>query len=895
MIKHLFLIVFFCSFYSFGFQKNINQKQLDSLDILYNKGEYHKVLQGINTFNLQSNIAINDSLFFAKAFYLKANSLYGLANYKESINSYNDVIKYSPTSAEGKNLKGMALFDRAFSEYNIEDYLISYNSVKSAEAILSKLKKPNYDYLISIYADLSDSATNYGFFEEAEYYIKKGLAVYKKHKNEVQIDDNQASKDVLLLYKSIVLYSSQGVEKKLINSLHQLKKIRNKKKFNATENLMYAVSLNLVGDFYLNHRDQLDVKTTLSKAEQYLNEALFHLDKKAYPDNEIQFKFNLAKKFRYSKDFKKALLQNQEIIGLAAKDDSRIPFFLAQRGIIFLEKNELDKAIKVFDEMISFIHTEKEILKADYSNFKPSLEINHTGLFVEIADMILDAFPNDNKAQNIASKMYIMGLQQFKNVYFKEELSKKLKNYYNLIFRGVLKTKLHKNHNLETAKIISEIENIENKLDWKNFLQNRTLSKLFLPDSLFIREQQIREEIVAARIKNDTLLIIELNKEIKNYRNYLEKLHPKISSSFFSEFSIADFQSKLKANDVVLRYKFFKEDLFVFKITKSEIVFSQIDFKNDEKQTTHKYINTLKMGKEDDEMAHFLFQKLIPYQLEKESNIFIVPDLDLHHLPFETLLDDEKNYLVKNYTFSYASNLVFIKQQNKDASNTNLKAFIPNYETNLEGAVEETKKITKFFKSTLYTNQLATKKSFIKNAKNASILHLAMHAKIDDKQPELSYFLFSDVAEDKLYLEELYGLKLNAELAVLSACNTGSGTVNSNLALVSLQRAFNFAGVPSTVSSLWEIPDEATKEIMIYFYENLSKEMPKNVALRLAKNTYLETKTDMNAKVPYYWAGLIVSGDVTAIQNTNTSNLYWILGLFLLLIGFVLFQFFKKR
>ena len=294
-------------------------------------------------------------------------------------------------------------------------------------------------------------------------------------------------------------------------------------------------------------------------------------------------------------------------------------------------------------------------------------------------------------------------------------------------------------------------------------------------------------------------------------------------------------------------------------------------------------------------MAHLLFKKLIPFQIKTTQNLFIVADQNLHHLPFETLIDAEQNYLIHNYNISYASYLVFINQRKVASENHQLKAFLPNYSSKLQGANEEVKNIVKFFPSKIYNYELASKNSFLKNSKNASIMHLAMHAEIDHKKPELSHFLFSDNEEDKLYLEELYGLKLNSDLAVLSACNTGSGSINNNLALVSLQRAFNFSGVPSTVSSLWEIPDEATKEIMIYFYENLSKKMPKNKALRLAKQRYLESKTDSNVKVPYYWAGLVVSGDVHPISISDSYNFYWIIALVLACLGLVLFQFFKKR
>lgn len=893
MLKKVFFITFFYSLCSFGFQQNKNQKLIDYLNNLYNKGAYQKVLDSINTqtFNVAKNS--KDSLLQTKIHYLKANSLYGLGKYKESIFSYNNVIKFSTNNDEGKNLKGMAFFDRAFSEYYTEQYLISYNSVKSAEAILSKLKNPNYDYLISIYADVSSSATGYGYFNEAEYYIKKGLDTYEKHKKHIQVDKNQASKDVLLLYKSVVLYAAQGNEKKLISSLTKLQKIRNQKQFNTKEILMYAVSLNLVGDFYLNHREKFNLKEALFKAGNYLEKALFVLDKKNNPEYVIQFKFNLVKKLRFGKNYKEALLKNNEILSLASKDDSRIPFFLAQRGIVYLGQKDLNKALETFSKMILSIHKGNQKLDKDFTNFKPSSALNHTGLFVEIADMILEAFPKKEQAKEFASKMYLMGLTQFKNVYSKEEFSEKLKDYYNLTFRGLLKTK--EVHSLKTNEIITEIENIENKLAWKNFLQNRTLSKSFLPDSLFNFEQKIRSQIVDARKKNDTLLIIDLEKKILEYRSKIEKKHPEIATSLFSKFSISEFQSTLKKEDVVLRYKFFKEDLYVFKITNLEVILKKITFKKDAKTTVKEYLKIIKSIQENKEIGAYLYTALVPFKLNFAQNLYIIPDQILHNLPFETLVNTDKSYLIESYNISYASHLVFLNQEKKGAQNSMLKIFLPNYKSSLKGANEEAEKIATLFPSKLYSAKQASKNNFIKNSKNASILHLAMHAKIDNVKPELSYFMFSDSKEDKLYLEELYGLKLNSNLAVLSACNTGSGAIDNNLSPVSLQRAFSFSGIPATVSSLWKIPDNSTKEIMIHFYTNLAKGFTKNEALKEAKKAYLKKETNFKLKKPYYWAGLIVSGDVAPVVVDDNKQIYWVILLCFSVLVLLFFKFFKKK
>ncbi len=123
-----------------------------------------------------------------------------------------------------------------------------------------------------------------------------------------------------------------------------------------------------------------------------------------------------------------------------------------------------------------------------------------------------------------------------------------------------------------------------------------------------------------------------------------------------------------------------------------------------------------------------------------------------------------------------------------------------------------------------------------------------------------------------MYLEELYGLHLNADLAVLSACNTGKGILDSSKGMVSLNRAFTLAGVPSTLASLWEVPDNVTQKIMVDFYQNLKDGQSKSMALRNAKLKYLKTTTDANFQLPFYWAGFVLHGDPTPILMENSCT-----------------------
>jgi hypothetical protein len=104
---------------------------------------------------------------------------------------------------------------------------------------------------------------------------------------------------------------------------------------------------------------------------------------------------------------------------------------------------------------------------------------------------------------------------------------------------------------------------------------------------------------------------------------------------------------------------------------------------------------------------------------------------------------------------------------------------------------------------------------------------------------------------------------------------------------MSLARAFTYAGVPSTVTSLWKVPDLTTREIMVEFYKNLKSGMTKDAALRQAKLTYLENAPESIAANPYFWAGFVPMGNMEAMDFSERGplSIKGILAAFLGILG----------
>jgi CHAT domain-containing protein len=145
------------------------------------------------------------------------------------------------------------------------------------------------------------------------------------------------------------------------------------------------------------------------------------------------------------------------------------------------------------------------------------------------------------------------------------------------------------------------------------------------------------------------------------------------------------------------------------------------------------------------------------------------------------------------------------------------------------------------------------------------IIHFATHALLNSQHPALSGIVLSLYDEQGRPIDgfvrahEIYNLKLNADLVVLSACRTALGSEIKGEGLVGLTRGFMYAGTPSVVASLWDVRDEATSELMSRFYEKMFKDrMRPAAALRAAQVSMWKER---RWSTPYYWAGFILQGE----------------------------------
>ncbi|MBP9079147.1 MAG: CHAT domain-containing protein [Flavobacteriales bacterium] len=194
--------------------------------------------------------------------------------------------------------------------------------------------------------------------------------------------------------------------------------------------------------------------------------------------------------------------------------------------------------------------------------------------------------------------------------------------------------------------------------------------------------------------------------------------------------------------------------------------------------------------------------------------------------------------------------------------------------------------------ATVITGSQASEMAFRRTAATYGILFLGTHAEVNPVAPMYSRLVLSkdgagQASEGDGYLHayEIFELDLRAQLAVIAACESGSGRFDPGEGMRSLGAGFAYAGCPSLVMALWRIDEKATAAILARFHGKLAQGMPKNQALRQAKLEHLANAQD-ELFLPYYWAGLVLEGNVEPVQLGRSAQWpWWIAGLSVALAG----------
>ncbi len=263
-------------------------------------------------------------------------------------------------------------------------------------------------------------------------------------------------------------------------------------------------------------------------------------------------------------------------------------------------------------------------------------------------------------------------------------------------------------------------------------------------------------------------------------------------------------------------------------------------------------------------LAERLYRRLIaPIQSVVEDRALVIaPHGMLHYLPFGALHDGQR-YLVERTHLRVvpsASALTVIPADRSRAKGTLLALGNPDLgdpAQDLPKAEKEATEIARHFQgATVLTGKEASKEAVRQLAPRFSILHFAVHGRFRPEAPLESALSLAgrSRSESELTVSDIYGLRLDADLVTLSACETGLGQIAGGDDIIGLTRGFMYAGARSIVASLWEVDDASTAYLMARFYRNLAT-TGKAAALRLAQLETLERYPH-----PFHWAAFQLIG-----------------------------------
>lgn len=409
--------------------------------------------------------------------------------------------------------------------------------------------------------------------------------------------------------------------------------------------------------------------------------------------------------------------------------------------------------------------------------------------------------------------------------------------------------------------------------------------------------------------------------EYDTLSNYLKATYPKYYHLIHSnELNINEVKSEIKENEIIIEYLVTDTNIFIVTLNKKNYEIINVHIDSSFKKSVLKYYKSIRKVEISNFITtnSILFEKLIaPIQnrIKNKKSLVIIPDDYLFYIPFEALYNPENSankidfrnlsYLIKDYDirYNYSINLWMFNKNHIDKEKNisdDFIGFAPVFEneeslalaelntndTTTRSVVIDGKRFSKLLYSEKEINEISN--LFIKNNRNASTffynkasednfknniaaykyIHISSHGFADKNNPNLSGLAFYhsedsticdsiNIEDGLLYSSELSSIDINADLVVLSACETGIGKLVIGEGLIAINRSFMNSGVPNTIYSLWNVLDKNTSDFMIEFYKGVLSGKSYSQALRDAK---LKMIKNISSSFPKIWSSFVLLG-----------------------------------
>jgi CHAT domain-containing protein len=419
--------------------------------------------------------------------------------------------------------------------------------------------------------------------------------------------------------------------------------------------------------------------------------------------------------------------------------------------------------------------------------------------------------------------------------------------------------------------------------------------------------------------KNDTdrsNSYLKLMETEQKQKQWLQNLESKDSSFYQVKYNntvvtTTEIRAMLKPKQALVAYFVDKKNIYVFVVLSDSLILKEIPLEVPLEELVAQFrlglLGNNMSPKSDKEEIKLLDQYLeygtilyksllfpIEKTLKDQVALIIVPDGVLCNLPFDALLTSmpmnkgafrDYPYLFKQFRVSYAYSATLHKamcdKKHKNIPQKKCVAFAPFASKNASGNIEsiagfapivysskEVLTVQKKMGGDILWSKDASKITFNQIADQYKIIHFATHGVSNNRSGDYSYLVLRSTRDSKdqfLYAKDIYNSTLNADLVVLSACETGIGKFEIGEGNFSIARAFAYAGVKSVVCTLWSVNGGQTTEYITHFYEGLSIGLDTEDALLFAKKKYFENATTYHCH-PYFWAAFVGIGDMRRLK-----------------------------
>jgi CHAT domain-containing protein len=445
--------------------------------------------------------------------------------------------------------------------------------------------------------------------------------------------------------------------------------------------------------------------------------------------------------------------------------------------------------------------------------------------------------------------------------------------------------------------------------------------QLNLYDTLLEKGYQAEKHPDPARLKKLEERYFDLKGQYQRLIEYFENRYPKYYELKYNPHpvTVSSLQQALTPRTAVIEYFLGRETMNIFVLTRDKLEAVSIPVNKDFIRIIETFYLAIKKieAYEFLTLSRQLYQRLLgpirPYIVGKRK-LVVIPHGQLYYVPFEALVPNglevgkpsAHDYMVRHFSFSYHYSARLWLQTFRAASgsgseslgsvtgNISFVGFAPVFDEEtgkehkentteardvvvdgkrfprLPGTEKEVRAIMQLFqskgkKAEGYFHANASEHQFKSTGmENYTIIHVATHSLNDFINPRLSGLLFSQsppapAQEDGvLYSGETYNLNLNAELIVLSSCETGIGKLVKGEGMIALNRGFLYSGARNTIFSLWKVEDKTTSRLMIELYRDILAGKTFAAALQKAK---LKLIQDPFTAFPKYWSGFILVGE----------------------------------